>query len=229
MFNEWQDSLRVESVITKSTHFVALLEYPRNSPHRAAWVSSLTPPSPGETTSVTRQLCQNLCRRAHSAHPREDSLHRKLMHLCRHARNGIFDEDQLVTAVERCTSSRLHTEVRRDSSHQNRSDSFTPQPLLQVRPIERTPLPFLDNQITLLKTNLRNKLRGVRRRWRTSAALCGASVLPTIPCCRSIAMSAVVLESNFTDCMNTSPFIEVATRGWSRQITPSLTRHRKPF
>jgi hypothetical protein len=38
-FNEWQDSLRVESVITKSTHFVALLEYPRNSPHRAAWVS----------------------------------------------------------------------------------------------------------------------------------------------------------------------------------------------
>jgi hypothetical protein len=42
MFNEWQDSLRVESVITKSTHFVALLEYPRNSPHRAAWVSFLT-------------------------------------------------------------------------------------------------------------------------------------------------------------------------------------------
>jgi hypothetical protein len=40
-FNEWQDSLRVESVITKSTHFVALPEYPRNSPHRAAWVSSL--------------------------------------------------------------------------------------------------------------------------------------------------------------------------------------------
>jgi hypothetical protein len=42
IFNEWQDSLRVESVITKSTHFVALLEYPRNSPHRAAWVSFLT-------------------------------------------------------------------------------------------------------------------------------------------------------------------------------------------
>ena len=41
-FNEWQDSLRVESVITKSTHFVALPEYPRNSPHRAAWVSFLT-------------------------------------------------------------------------------------------------------------------------------------------------------------------------------------------
>ena len=40
--NEWQDSLRVESVITKSTHFVALLEYPRNSPHRAAWVSFLS-------------------------------------------------------------------------------------------------------------------------------------------------------------------------------------------
>jgi hypothetical protein len=40
-FKEWQDSLRVESVITKSTHFVALPEYPRNSPHRAAWVSSL--------------------------------------------------------------------------------------------------------------------------------------------------------------------------------------------
>jgi hypothetical protein len=40
---EWQDSLRVESVTTKSTHFVALPEYPRNSPHRAAWVSSLTP------------------------------------------------------------------------------------------------------------------------------------------------------------------------------------------
>jgi hypothetical protein len=37
----WQDSLRVESVTTKSTHFVALPEYPRNSPHRAAWVSSL--------------------------------------------------------------------------------------------------------------------------------------------------------------------------------------------
>ena len=44
MFNEWQDSLRVESVITKSTHFVALLEYPRNSPHRAAWVSFFNPP-----------------------------------------------------------------------------------------------------------------------------------------------------------------------------------------
>jgi hypothetical protein len=41
-FNKWQDSLRVESVITKSTHFVALTEYPRNSPHRAAWVSSLS-------------------------------------------------------------------------------------------------------------------------------------------------------------------------------------------
>ena len=41
-FNKWQDSLRVESVITKSTHFVALPEYPRNSPHRAAWVSSLS-------------------------------------------------------------------------------------------------------------------------------------------------------------------------------------------
>src|SRR5258708_20717587 len=41
-FKEWQDSLRVESVITKSTHFVALLEYPRNSPHRAAWVSFLS-------------------------------------------------------------------------------------------------------------------------------------------------------------------------------------------
>ena len=40
--NKWQDSLRVESVITKSTHFVALLEYPRNSPHRAAWVSFLS-------------------------------------------------------------------------------------------------------------------------------------------------------------------------------------------
>src|SRR5260370_30328629 len=39
---KWQDSLRVESVITKSTHFVALPEYPRNSPHRAAWVSSLS-------------------------------------------------------------------------------------------------------------------------------------------------------------------------------------------
>lgn len=39
---KWQDSLRVESVITKSTHFVALTEYPRNSPHRAAWVSSLS-------------------------------------------------------------------------------------------------------------------------------------------------------------------------------------------
>ena len=38
--DKWQDSLRVESVITKSTHFVALPEYPRNSPHRAAWVSS---------------------------------------------------------------------------------------------------------------------------------------------------------------------------------------------
>jgi hypothetical protein len=38
----WQDSLRVESVTTKSTHFVALPEYPRNSPHRAAWVSSLS-------------------------------------------------------------------------------------------------------------------------------------------------------------------------------------------
>src|SRR5665213_104269 len=38
----WQDSLRVELVITKSTHFVALPEYPRNSPHRAAWVSLLT-------------------------------------------------------------------------------------------------------------------------------------------------------------------------------------------
>src|SRR5258706_8860188 len=41
-FNEWQDSLRVDSVITKSTHFVALPEYPRNSPHRAAWVSFLS-------------------------------------------------------------------------------------------------------------------------------------------------------------------------------------------
>jgi hypothetical protein len=38
----WLDSLRVESVTTKSTHFVALPEYPRNSPHRAAWVSSLS-------------------------------------------------------------------------------------------------------------------------------------------------------------------------------------------
>ena len=45
-FKEWQDSLRVESVITKSTHFVALPEYPRISPHRAAWVSSLSHPSP---------------------------------------------------------------------------------------------------------------------------------------------------------------------------------------
>jgi len=43
IFTEWQDSLRVESVITKSTHFVALLEHPRNSPHRAAWVSILRP------------------------------------------------------------------------------------------------------------------------------------------------------------------------------------------
>src|SRR5580693_6776435 len=43
IFTEWQDSLRVESVITKSTHFVALLEHPRNSPHRAAWVSTLSP------------------------------------------------------------------------------------------------------------------------------------------------------------------------------------------
>src|SRR5258706_16020807 len=42
-FKEWQDSLRVESVITKSTHFVALTEYPRISPHRAAWVSFLSP------------------------------------------------------------------------------------------------------------------------------------------------------------------------------------------
>ena len=41
--NVWLDSLRVESVTTKSTHFVALPEYPRNSPHRAAWVSSLSP------------------------------------------------------------------------------------------------------------------------------------------------------------------------------------------
>jgi len=40
--SEWQDSLRVESVIAKSTHFVAVPEYPRNSPHRAAWVSSLS-------------------------------------------------------------------------------------------------------------------------------------------------------------------------------------------
>ena len=40
---KWPDSLRVESVTTKSTHFVALPEYPRNSPHRAAWVSSLSP------------------------------------------------------------------------------------------------------------------------------------------------------------------------------------------
>lgn len=39
ILREWQDSLRVESVITKSTHFVALREHPRNSPHRAAWVS----------------------------------------------------------------------------------------------------------------------------------------------------------------------------------------------
>jgi hypothetical protein len=41
--NTWHDSLRVESATTKSTHFVALPEYPRNSPHRAAWVSSLNP------------------------------------------------------------------------------------------------------------------------------------------------------------------------------------------
>jgi hypothetical protein len=40
---KWPDSLRVESVTTKSTHFVALPEYPRNSPHRAAWVSLLNP------------------------------------------------------------------------------------------------------------------------------------------------------------------------------------------
>jgi hypothetical protein len=40
---KWLDSLRVESVTTKSTHFVALPEYPRNSPHRAAWVSLLNP------------------------------------------------------------------------------------------------------------------------------------------------------------------------------------------
>jgi hypothetical protein len=33
----------LSQLLTKSTHFVALPEYPRNSPHRAAWVSFLNP------------------------------------------------------------------------------------------------------------------------------------------------------------------------------------------
>ena len=55
ILEKWQDSLRVESVITKSTHFVALQEYPRNSPHRAAWVSLFNPLfSPSDLTHLPK-------------------------------------------------------------------------------------------------------------------------------------------------------------------------------
>jgi hypothetical protein len=53
---KWLDSLRVESVTTKSTHFVALTEYPRNSPHRAAWVSFLTPQQSGRRLDLRPRI-----------------------------------------------------------------------------------------------------------------------------------------------------------------------------
>ena len=79
-FKEWQDSLRVESVITKSTHFVALLEYPRNSPHRAAWVSFFKPPlfSFCRSRHLVGCLC-SMCREAVTAERADLLQHRCLI------------------------------------------------------------------------------------------------------------------------------------------------------
>ncbi len=81
-----------------------------------------------------------------------------------HAGHGIFDEDDLVAAVEGCAGGGFDAEVGGDAAEEDGVDAAAAELLIEVGGVEGSPLPLGDEEIAGLKTGFGGDVGGVGRR-----------------------------------------------------------------
>jgi hypothetical protein len=136
---------------------------------RSGWVPGGIPPKPKKrldgapTFSCLPESSQDLFRCANASHAGEELAYREVMRFRADGGHCVLGEDKLVAAVERSARCGFDSEVRGDSTQDDRSDIASAELLIQIGSIKGAPLAFGDDEIAHLKSRFGHYLGGVGR------------------------------------------------------------------